>query len=160
MKWDNDFDDPPLQSKILDGLYQGGTDDELTVFRGNKRLSTLNDVRPFDSVVTLCAHSLPMGWLVKEFRFPFPDGPIDPATIPEIEALAEWAFSMWKSGERVLIRCQAGMNRSSLITALVLMRDGKSADEAIALIKERRSPYVLSNSHFVKYLEERGSGDS
>jgi predicted RND superfamily exporter protein len=47
-----------------------------------------------------------------------------------------------------------------LITALVLMRDGKSADEAIALIKERRSPYVLSNSHFVKYLEERGSGDS
>jgi hypothetical protein len=160
MKWDNDFDDPPLQSKILEGLYQGGTDDELTVFRGNKRLATLNDVRPFDSVVTLCAHSLPMGWLVKEFRYPFPDGPIDPATIPEIEALAEWAYSMWKSGERVLIRCQAGMNRSSLLTALVLMRDGKSVDEAIALIKERRSPYVLSNSHFVKYLEERGSGDS
>jgi protein-tyrosine phosphatase len=52
------------------------------------------------------------------------------------------------------------MNRSSLLTALVLMRDGKSADEAIALIKERRSPCVLSNSHFVKYLEERGSGDS
>jgi protein-tyrosine phosphatase len=101
-----------------------------------------------------------MGWLVKELRYPFPDGPIDPATIPEIEALAEWAYSMWKSGERVLIRCQAGMNRSSLLTALVLMRDGKSADEAIALIKERRSPYVLSNSHFVKYLEERGSGDS
>jgi protein-tyrosine phosphatase len=40
-----------------------------------------------------------------------------------------------------------------------LMRDGKSADEAIALIKERRSPYVFSNSHFVNYLRERGISD-
>jgi hypothetical protein len=155
MKWDNDFDDPPLQSKILEGLYQGGTDDELTVFRGNKRLATLNDVRPFDSVVTLCAHSLPMGWLVKEFRYAFNDGPLDPITIPEIEAVANWAYAQWKSGDRVLIRCQAGMNRSSLVTALILMHDGKSADQAIELIRERRSPDILSNSHFIEYLKGR-----
>ena len=159
MRWDEDFDDPPLHSKILDGLYQGGTDDEQTVFRGNKRLATMSDVRPFDSVVSLCAHSLPMGWLVKEFRYPFPDGPLDPVTIPEIEAIAQWAYTKWKAGERVLIRCQAGMNRSSLVTSLVLMRDGKSADEAIELLRERRSPYVLSNSHFVNYLRERGFDD-
>ena len=52
------------------------------------------------------------------------------------------------------------MNRSSLVTSLVLMRDGNTADEAINLLRERRSPYVLSNSHFVNYLKERGFSDS
>jgi hypothetical protein len=156
MQWDNDFDDPPLYSKILEGLWQGGTDDGMTTYRGNKRLAAMNDVRAFDSVVSLYPHSLPMGYLIKEFRYAFADGPLDPATIPEIEGIAKWAYSRWKSGERVLIRCQAGMNRSSLITSLVLMRDGKSADEAIEIIKNRRSPYVLSNSYFVEYLNERG----
>jgi hypothetical protein len=55
-------------------------------------------------------------------------------------------------GERVLIRCQAGVNRSGLVTALVLMLDGYSAREAIELIRERRAPAVLSNRHFVQWL--------
>lgn len=153
MQSDNDFDDPPLYSKILEGLWQGGTDDALTTVRGNKRLATMNDVRAFDSVVSLYPHSLPMGYLVKEFRYAFADGPLDPVTIPEIEEIAKWAYSRWKSGERVLIRCQAGMNRSSLITSLVLMRDGMSPEEAIAIIRTKRSPYVFSNKHFLEYVE-------
>lgn len=154
-KWDEDFDDVPLHSKILDDLYQGGTDDEATVYRGNKRLPTVGDPRPFDSVISLCAYTLPVGWLVKEMRFAFPDGPLEPWTIKEIEAIADWIYAQWKAGDRVLIRCQAGMNRSSLMTALVLMRDGLSADEAIALIRKQRSEYCFSNKHFVEYLQNR-----
>ena len=155
-KWDEDFDDVPLHSKILDELYQGGTDDEATVYRGNKRLPTVGDLRPFDSVVSLCAYTLPVGWLVKEMRFAFPDGPLELWTIKEIEAIADWVHVQWKAGDRVLIRCQAGMNRSSLVTALVLLKDGLSADGAIALIRKQRSEYCFSNKHFVEYLQNRG----
>ncbi|CAN2190024.1 PTP-IVa domain containing protein [Candidatus Nanopelagicaceae bacterium] len=159
-KWDEDFDDVPLHSKILDELYQGGTDDEATVYRGNKRLPTVGDPRPFDSVVSLCAYTLPVGWLVKEMRFAFPDGSLEPWTVKEIEAIADWVYAQWKAGDRVLIRCQAGMNRSSLVTALVLMKDGLSAAEAIALIRKQRSEYCFSNKHFVEYLQNRGEDDN
>jgi hypothetical protein len=36
------------------------------------------------------------------------------------------------------------------------MKDGMSADKAIALIRKKRSPYALSNAEFEKYLLERG----
>jgi len=155
MKMDNDFDDIPLYSKILEGLFQGGTDDGATIYRGQKRLPALGDKRPFDAVVSLCAYTLPVGWLVKEMRFAFNDGPLEPWTIQEIEALADWVHKQWKAGDRVLIRCQAGMNRSSLVTALVLIREGMSANDAIELIRNQRSEYCLSNRHFVEYLQNR-----
>lgn len=46
----------------------------------------------------------------------------------------------------MLIRCQAGMNRSSLVTDLVLMKDGLSADEAIALIRQKGVSTALVTS--------------
>ena len=153
MNLDKEFDDVPLYSKILDELFQGGTEEDATTYRGNKRLPTVGDPRPFDSVVSLCAYTLPVGWLVKEMRFAFPDGPLEPWTIPQIEAVAEWVHQQWKAGDRVLIRCQAGMNRSSLVTALVLMRDGMNPEDAIELIRNKRSPYVFSNKHFLEYVE-------
>ena len=160
MNLDKDFDEIPLYSKILDELYQGGTEEEATIYRGNKRLPTVGDPRPFDSVVSLCAYTLPVGWLVKEMRFAFPDGPLEPLTIPQIEAVAEWVHQQWKVGDRVLIRCQAGMNRSSLVTALVLMREGMTADAAIDVIRKQRSVDCLSNLHFVECLRNRGMNES
>ena len=38
------------------------------------------------------------------------------------------------------------------MTALVLMLDGYTADEAIDLIRERRSPDALFNTDFVRWL--------
>ena len=35
------------------------------------------------------------------------------------------------------------------------MRDGMSADQAIALIRKQRSRFALSNAAFEKYLLER-----
>lgn len=56
---------------------------------------------------------------------------------------------------KTLIHCQAGLNRSGLVTALVLMRGGKSAEEAIELLRERRSRAVLCNSTFEQYLRSK-----
>jgi protein-tyrosine phosphatase len=51
-----------------------------------------------------------------------------------------------------LIHCQAGLNRSGLIAALVLIEEGMSADAAINLLREKRSPAVLCNPLFEDYL--------
>ena len=46
------------------------------------------------------------------------------------------------------------MNRSGLVVALLLMRDGMSADDAITLIRKKRAEYALDNAHFVDYLRK------
>lgn len=56
----------------------------------------------------------------------------------------------------VLVHCQAGLNRSGLVMALALMVGGKTADEAIALLREKRSPAVLCNASFEGWLRTKG----
>ena len=148
-------EDVELYSEILPALWQGGTEDDDSIYHGQKRLPTMSDPRPFDAVVSLCAYSQPFGWLVKEFRYAFPDGPVDPQVYEEAERIADWAFLEWKSGSRVLIRCQAGLNRSGLIMGLVLLREKLPLDQVISLIRSKRGPYALSNNHFMDYLKRR-----
>ena len=144
--------DPPLYSEILPNLWQGGTDDEDQVHKGTGRLPVHSDFKEFDVVVSLSAYSNPMGWMVKEYRFGFPDGPTHDEIYDEIEKIADYAYLDWKAGKKCLVRCQAGINRSGLMIALILMRDGISAEDAIALIRKKRSQYCLDNTHFVEYL--------
>ena len=149
-------DDVDLYSEITTNLWQGGTGQYETTHQGHKRLPAFNDPKPFDVVVSLNSYALPVGWLVKELRFGFADGPLNPQIIEEVEHVAEWAYIQWKKEQRVLVRCEAGLNRSGLVNGLILIRDGMRADKAIALIRKKRSPYALSNAEFEKYLLERG----
>lgn len=55
---------------------------------------------------------------------------------------------------KVLVCCQAGLNRSGLVTAQLLIRAGRTPDEAIALLREKRDPLVLCNRSFVNMLKE------
>ena len=141
----------PLASEIVPGLWMGGTDDLDTVNRAG-RLPSASDERDFDAVVTLSAYSKPVGWYVHEFRFCIPDASLDDEHAQELEKIADWAYLQWKSGKKVLVRCQAGMNRSGLVTALILIRDRIKAEEAIAMIRRKRSGDALSNPSFVEYL--------
>jgi protein-tyrosine phosphatase len=70
----------------------------------------------------------------------------------ELYQVVRIAHDDWKRGKKVLIRCQAGWNRSGLIMALVLMREGYTADEAINLIRQKRSPHALCNKGFENWL--------
>ena len=148
----NDPNDLPLYSEILPNLWQGGTDDDETIYRGQKRLPTISDRKEFDVVVTLDTYTLPVGWLVKELRFGFPDGPVDAETYEQVELISDWAFIEWHAGNRVLVRCQAGLNRSGLVTGLILLKSGKKADEVVKLIRSKRGDYALSNDQFLQYL--------
>ncbi len=95
---------------------------------------------------------MPAAWGVEELRFGFPDSDLTRHSVDRAVALANYAHQRWSEGARVLIRCQAGVNRSGLVMALALMHHGLAAHEAIALIRSRRSPAVLNNRHFVRWL--------
>lgn len=139
----------PIWSEILPGLWQGGTLEE---DKYRQYSVPLISKREFDSVFTLYALANPVDWFVKEFRFGFMDSEdteFDTALLKRVVALAH---GDWKRGERVLIRCQAGLNRSGIITALVLISDGYEASEAIKLMREKRNDWVLFNPHFEKWI--------
>lgn len=149
---------PPqdLYSEILPGLWQGGTHDFDTL-EFPKEYPIWKSEKPFDSVATLYAIAHPVGWGVAERRYGFPDSALTEKDIPEIHAIADWAHMEWKAGKKVLIRCQAGWNRSGLVMALVLIKDGFGPKEAIDLIRAQRNPNALCNTDFVRYLEGMAS---
>jgi protein-tyrosine phosphatase len=78
-------------------------------------------------------------------------------SMEQVDAIANWINICVKDGP-TLVHCQAGLNRSSLVAARSLMLRGDdwdkmyTADEAIALLRERRSPACLCNSAFEDHL--------
>jgi len=140
-----------LYSEIMPCLYQGGTADQAWVDQG-QLLDHGDDPRGFDAVVTLFAWAQPFGWGVAELRYGFMDAHPRHADMTTVVEAARWAHTRWSAGQQVLIRCQAGLNRSGLVMALVLMLDGWDAADAIALIRERRAAIALFNDDFVDWL--------
>jgi protein-tyrosine phosphatase len=82
-----------------------------------------------------------------------PDDVLTARQILAVEEFAASAASDYGHGRRVLVRCRAGMNRSGLVVAEVLIRSGFAPEDAIATIRRRRSPSALNNESFVAYLE-------
>lgn len=138
-------------TEILPRLWQGGTEDHDVLGRPVASDRHTRDY-PFDLVITLYADAQPVPWYVEEVRFGFYDASLHTDIAERAVAIARAAHARWRDGARVLIRCQAGVNRSGLITALTLMFAGYSAVEAIELMRERRSPAVLTNHEFAQWL--------
>jgi protein-tyrosine phosphatase len=67
--------------------------------------------------------------------------------------MAELAARSVTDGRRVLVRCHSGYNRSGLVIAQALIHLGHSADDAVFLIRYRRSKWALNNPLFVSYLD-------
>lgn len=66
----------------------------------------------------------------------------------EVDEIAAWVNS--HRGQPVLIHCQAGLNRSSLVAARALFLGGdfETGAEIISHLREARSPAVLCNKAF------------
>jgi hypothetical protein len=155
-RWVTDEDMPAeLVHEILPGLFMGGTDDDDVVYQPGEP-TWFDDDRPYDAVVTLFAWARPVTWEVEELRYGFGDGTVELIDVDRLVRAAHWAHQRWQTGDSVLVRCQAGLNRSGLVTALVLMLDGHSAAGAIRLIRARRAPAALCNNHFVQWLLDHG----
>lgn len=151
----------PLHSEILPGLFLGGTDDDDTIdirlsyqqMRFNRRDI---DSDKFDTVITLYAHARPVDWAVEELRYGFMDAGIKYVDFEKLGRLVDYAHAAWRNGHRVLIRCQAGLNRSGLTMALLLIKEGYAPKDAITLMRNMRTGHVLFNAEFERYILSLG----
>jgi hypothetical protein len=81
-----------------------------------------------------------------------PDGPLSSGQIESVCRMADLVVDAVGAGRRVLVRCHSGYNRSGLVVAQALVTMGYSAEDAIFLIRYRRSRWALNNPLFVEYL--------
>ncbi|MER5445956.1 dual specificity protein phosphatase family protein [Streptomyces sp. NPDC002766] len=136
-------------NEIVPGLWMGGHE-----FRGRTgQVETVVVRDEFDLVQTLLrlpGYGPDPG--VEHHVWPIPDGPLDGTQLAGVIRLARAASEALDEGRKVLVRCYHGYNRSGLVVAHALVRRGHPAEEAIRLIRARRSPWALHNDLFVDYL--------
>lgn len=82
---------------------------------------------------------------------PIPDGLLRRPEL--VVALAKQAAEEIEDGGAVVTMCNAGRNRSGLLSALTLYELGMPAGDLIDFVRKHR-PRALANDHFVAYLEE------
>lgn len=136
-------------NEIVPGLWMGGHE-----FRSRtgqlERAVVREEFDLVQSLLRLPGHGPEPG--VEHQVWPIPDDPLDGTQLAGVMRLAQAASDALDAGRTVLVRCFHGYNRSGLVVAHALTRRGHSAEEAIRLIRSRRSPWALHNELFVEYL--------
>lgn len=130
----------PMMTHLMGNLYMGGSLQGLRLPRFIRNMVTLFPSAPY------VLHSEVQSVLSVSVE----DGPMEDPGL--FESVALWACARVSLGP-LLIVCQAGLNRSGLISALVLIRQyGLSPEEAVALLRTERSPAALCNPDFLAYV--------
>lgn len=136
----NTYFDVPYISEIVPGFYQGGCQDGLVLPR------TIEHVVSLYMWEQYVRHDG-----VKTFRevemYDSNDGP-DRDNVIELATLVNEC----RAKGPTLVHCQAGLNRSGLIAGAALVLDGLTPEQAIATLRESRSPAVLCNRTFESWL--------
>jgi len=57
-----------------------------------------------------------------------------------------------RGGERVLVTCAMGRNRSGVVTAIAMLEMGMSAPVAVRLIRRARGQHALRNRYFLDLI--------
>lgn len=111
-------------------------------------------------VIVLCAGEyqphveLPEDWNKVILRVPFDDSPnaIPHSVEKSLHKQAKYLAQLHAEGKNILITCFAGVNRSGLLTALVLRYAfGCDGAEAIYKIQSVRT-FALTNKTFCNYI--------
>lgn len=135
----------PLISRV--GEFKFGTLDQGGCKHGlSVHYDVVISLYPWENYVTNTAHT------VIEIALLDAAGEVPAA---QVEWAADQLAHFLEMGNNVLVHCQAGLNRSSLVIADFLMRhEGMTADEAIQVVR-RRSPACLCNPDFEAWLRSR-----
>lgn len=124
--------------QITDGLFQSGT-----------QLLEPRDCREFDFTVNLAHEDGPCK---ADIHWGIDDGPLPNTN--HLNELAKIVAKRVHRGDAVLVFCSAGINRSSLVSALALVYiKGISGQQAIEEVRRGR-PGALNNPNFVDYLSK------
>ena len=76
----------------------------------------------------------------------------DLPNLHKLEAIADLAASLIRSGHKVLSHCGMGFNRSALVAGMTLCRLGMSGPEAVAHLRSCR-PGALFNERFAEFVQ-------
>lgn len=131
--------DVPFISQIDGNLWQGGCQNGLQLPHFFKHIVSLY---PWESYTV--KHDMNSYVSVKMYDS------LDQA-FAQVDALAKW-INVCKAQAPILVHCQAGLNRSSLVVARSLMFDGYTAQQAIDMLRDKRSPACLCNKSFEAWL--------
>jgi protein-tyrosine phosphatase len=145
-----------LYSEIAPNLFMGGTADEDVIHQAVAYNKARTDL-PFNAIITMYAWANPADWRVQEFRYGIYDSAIADIDLDRLKQAVEFGYNRWLSGDRVLVRCQAGLNRSGLVTALIMMSTGLDAETAIEQIRKNRADIALFNNNYVEWLMSEGA---
>jgi protein-tyrosine phosphatase len=140
----NMYFDVPFISEIVPGLWQGGCQNGLKLPYLITDVVSLYRWERYDIIALHSFTEITM--YDTEAGTPDRD---------EVFALADWVNLRRKAGGQVLVHCQAGLNRSSLVAATALVRNGDfTPEEAVAHMRETRSPACLCNRKFEEFVLE------
>jgi hypothetical protein len=131
--------DVPFISEIVPGLWLGGCEDGLIL---PSFIHHLVSLYPWEKYTV--NHELDSSLEVRMYDS------VDQA-FGQVDGIAAWVNVCRGTGP-TLVHCQAGLNRSSLVAATALILEGMPADQAVALIRKKRSPACLSNPSFERWL--------
>ncbi|HEY2220504.1 protein-tyrosine phosphatase family protein [Actinomycetospora sp.] len=133
----DDLDDEPPPwpaDEIVPGLWQSGHPEP---------------GEHWDAVFDLSGEEPPLEDVEFYVHWLIEDGPAP--DLDTLVALADLVRSMRAAGKRVLVHCAAGINRSGLLAAASLIREGTDPDDAIATVRAARAG-ALNNPEFVEAL--------
>lgn len=140
--------DVPFISHVTDNLWQGGCSNGLVLPEEIKHVVSLYKWERYE-----VRHELSSFTEVTAYDSAGDGDTLGGMSVKQVLDLAAKVNECRKDAP-TLVHCQAGLNRSSLIaaTALVLNGDVASGAEAVALLREKRSPAVLCNPAFESWL--------
>lgn len=128
-------------NEVIPGLWQGGI------------LQYADGFPHRGAVMTLCTNAPNAPIYMREEILSFNDGDEVPGIVNiAVEKVLEWR----KAGIPVLVRCQAGLNRSGLVVALTMVAEGWQPVDAIVHIRRHRSPFALCNKVFERHVRNSG----
>ena len=109
----------------------------------------------FDVLVLAAREVQPPAWQfpgVEVLRIPMDDVPLrlTRSQVADVKSMASMIASRLRKGQKVLVTCRAGLNRSGLLVGATLVRELQMRPtDAVRLVRDRRSFLALNNPAFV-----------
>ncbi len=87
---------------------------------------------------------------------PIDDARLTPLEVMTVKEAANDVARSVAAGQKTLVTCHMGLNRSALVAALAMLRlrPNLTAAQAVRVIRARRHKEALHNHHFVNLIEE------
>jgi protein-tyrosine phosphatase len=140
----------PAYNRVIGGLFVGSA------------LAPLNHWRKFDILVSTAEEVVPRPLPGKTvIHMPMEDNfswnyRRDDEQVAQLLALAAQLADAVRAGKKVLIYCNVGLDRSALLTSLVLLYLGYPADQTIEALRGRHHAVLMNPAfeEFVRYAEQ------